>query len=111
MLNLSGLEQDIKKAFNDILPEAFETALLATFPQKSSRANEIAKEFAKTIDELISEPLSKRLASAIDYYIKTGAIKGTIITVGSPVSQTAVITPINLGNPTAGAVPNTLGIQ
>jgi hypothetical protein len=60
---------------------------------------------------LIAEPLAERLSTAIDYYIKSGCISGTIITVGGPTTQTATISPINLGNPTAGKVPNTLGIS
>lgn len=110
MLNVEGLTQDICKAFSDILPVAFETALLCTFPENSKSGQDIAKQFGETATELIAEPLSERLAAAIDYYIKSGAIKGTIVTVGSPSTQTAVISPINLGNPTAGAAPNTLGI-
>lgn len=110
MLNLSGLEQDLKSAFDETLPGAFEVALQATFPEKSDAGNDMAKRFGEIINEQVAEPLAKRIASAIDYYIKSGAIKGTIITVGSMVTQTAVISPVNLGNPTAGAVPNTLGI-
>ena len=110
MLNLQGLTNDIVSAFNDILPGAFEQALLQTFPEKSEAGAEIAKEFGETISNLISKPLGSRIASAIDYYIKTGSLKGTIITAGSPFTQTAVISPVNMGNPVAGAVPNTLGI-
>lgn len=110
MLNLSGLEQDITNAFKETLPGAFEQALSETFPEKSKAGSEMAKQFGETITELIAEPLGKRIASAIDYYVKSGSIKGTIITVGSMVTQTAVLSPVNLGNPIAGSVPNTLGI-
>jgi hypothetical protein len=111
MLNLDGLKGDIQAAFNETLPSAFEQALRDLMPQESTDGNERAKKFGETVDKLVSEPLAARIASAIDYYIKSGSIYGTIITVGSPFTQTAVISPINLGNPTAGAVPNTLGIQ
>jgi hypothetical protein len=54
--------------------------------------------------------LADNIANAIDYYIKNMAITGTIITVGSPVTQTAVIT--SMPTPVAnGKVPNTLGIS
>ena len=110
MLNLAGLEKDITDAFKETFPAAFEQALLGTFPETSKMAEEKAKAFGETITELTAESLGKRIASAIDYYIRSGAIKGTIITVGGPFTQTATIAPVNLGNPTAGAVPNTLGI-
>lgn len=110
MLNLSALEKDITDAFAETLPGAFEQALLMTFPQKSESGSEKAKQFGEAISELVSESLGQRIAAAIDYYIKSGSIKGTIITAGSPVTQTAVISPVNLGNPIAGSVPNTLGI-
>ena len=41
-------------------------------------------------------------------------IYGTIITAGSPVTQTAPINPggaVNVANPIAGKVPNTLGVM
>ena len=110
MLNLTGLEKDITDAFKETLPGAFEQAMQETFPEKSAAGAEIAKKFGETITDLIAEPLGKRLASAIDYYVKSGSIKGTIITVGSMVTQTAMLSPVNLGNPIAGSVPNTLGI-
>lgn len=110
MLNLSGLENDIIDAFKETLPDALEQALTETFPEKSKAGAEIAKKFGETITDLVAEPLGKRIASAIDYYVKSGSIKGTIITVGGPFTQTATLAPINLGNPTAGSIPNTLGI-
>jgi hypothetical protein len=111
MLNLSGLESKIKKCFDDTIPKAFEQAFLEFQSVETEESKEKAKQFGETFCELVSEAWSKQLASAIDYYIKSGSISGTIITVGSMVTQTAVISPINLGNPTAGAVPNTLGIK
>ena len=110
MLNLKGLEKDITDAFKETLPGAFEQALLLTLPEKSKLGSEKAKQFGDTITELVAEPLGQRIASAIDYYIKSGSIKGTIITVGNMVTQTAVLSPVNLGNPVAGSEPNTLGI-
>lgn len=110
MLNVEGLAQDIKAVFDDTMPGAFEQAFLSMFPEKTKDGDEKAKEFGKTICNLLSESWAKGIAGAIDYYIKAGSIYGTIITAGSPFTQTAVISPINLGNPTAGAVPNTLGI-
>lgn len=111
MLNLSGLENDLKSAFDETIPGAFEQALQETFPIKSENGDNLAKKFGEIINEQISESLAKRIASAIDYYIKSGAITGTIITVGGMTTQTAKISPVNLGNPIAGAVPNTLGIR
>lgn len=110
MLNLAAFEKDFTDIFKEILPAAVEQVMLMTLPGKSNAGDEIAKRCGETFTNLVAEPMAKRIAATIDAYIKSGAIKGTIITVGSPVTQTAVIAPVNLGNPTAGAVPNTLGI-
>lgn len=109
-LNLSALEKDIQACFEDTLPTAFEQAFKAFLPQESKDGNTKAKKCGEIFTNLVAESWAKRLASAIDYYIKSGAIKGTLITVGSPSTHTCTISPINLGNPTAGSVPNTLGI-
>ena len=65
---------------------------------------------AETFDDLVTEPLAENLANAIDYYVKNIAITGTIITSGSPVTQTAMIS--SMPTPVInGKVPNTLGIS
>lgn len=108
MLNEQKLYKEIKAAFNETFPTAFQHALKTTFPGQSSVGDDVAKQFGKSIDEAISEPLAKRLAAAIDYYVRNANVYGTIITVGSPVTQTAVInSPTPLTN---GKIPNTLGI-
>jgi hypothetical protein len=50
------------------------------------------------------------MAQAIDYYTKNAQIFGTVITMGSPTTQTAMInsTPMPATN---GSIPNTLGIK
>ena len=109
MLNENTLYREIKAAFNETFPTAFEHALKSTFAEQSEIGDEVAKQFGKSIDDAISDPLAKRLAAAIDYYVRNANIYGTIITVGSPVTQTAVISsPTPLTN---GKIPNTLGIQ
>ena len=109
MLKIDKLEQEIKKAFDETLPGAFEQALLVIFPEKSKTGDNIAKQFGETVNDLISEPIAKRLAAAIDYHVRSANIYGTIITVGSMVTQTAnVNSPSPLLN---GKVPNTLGIK
>jgi hypothetical protein len=70
----------------------------------------MAKDIADTFDELVSESLADIIANAIDYYIKNMNITGTIITVGSPVTQTAVIAPAPTPI-TGGKIPNTFGIS
>lgn len=111
MLNVDTLASDIKQMFEETIPSAFEQAWLETLPIKSKQGAEQAKQFGETLSAILSENWATRLAYAIDSYIKTGEIKGTIITAGGPVTQTATIMPINLGNPTAGAIPNTIGIK
>jgi hypothetical protein len=109
MLVAKNLEDQIKSALKNIIPPAIEQCILASLPEESKLGNEKAKEFADTFDKLVSADLASLLASAIDYYVHNISIYGTIITVGSMVTQTAPIIP----SPptTAGKVPNTLGIQ
>ena len=79
------------------------------FPEQSKTGDNIAKKFGETVNDLISEPMAQRLAAAIDYHVRSANIYGTIITVGSMVTQTAVV---NSPSPlTNGKVPNTLGIK
>lgn len=112
MLNQANLKQKIKDCFDNTIPDAFEQSLLGLFPGSSEIGKEKAKEFGQTFCDLVSESWAEQLSAAIDYYIKCGCIYGMILTTGSPVAQQAVIPPgTNLGNPVAGAVPNTLGIM
>ena len=63
----------------------------------------------ETLTEKVIDPLAKRLAAAIDYYVRNANVYGTIITTGSPVTQMAAISsPTPLTN---GKIPNTFGIQ
>ena len=108
MLNLPRLEQEIQLAFEEVLPPAFERATLEILPEKTKDGDEKAHRFAETIKLLISEDLAKRIANAIDYYIRNANINGTVITVGGPTTQTAVI----YSDPvvTNGVIPNTFKI-
>lgn len=109
MLNINTLQTELKKAFDETLPGAFEQAFILTFPTQSEIGSDLAKRFGEAFNDMISEPLAERLAAAIDYYVKTANVYGTIITVGGPVTQTAIVqSPSPLTN---GKVPNTLGIQ
>ena len=109
MLNENKLYKEIKASFNETFPTAFEHAFRTTFPEQSAAGNEVAKQFGKSIDDAISDPLAKRLAAAIDYYVRNANVYGTIITTGSPVTQMAAISsPTPLTN---GKIPNTFGIQ
>ena len=84
MLNKAALEKDIKACFDDTIPGAIEQAFKVFLPQESNDGNDKAKKCGEVFCNLVSESWAKRISSAIDYYIKSGAIKGTIITVGSP---------------------------
>lgn len=109
MLNEQKLYQEIKKAFDETFPSAFENAILTTFPGQSSTGKDIAKQFGKSVNDAIAEPMAKRIAAAIDYYVRNIDVYGTIITTGSPVTQTAIInSPMPLTN---GKIPNTLGVM
>ena len=110
MLNVDGLKEQIMQTIKDVVIPAIKEIELARQPNKSEIGEQQAEQIAQTFDELVTEPLADNLANAIDYYIKNMAITGTIITVGSPVTQTAVIT--SMPTPVAnGKVPNTLGIS
>lgn len=109
MLNVKTLEEELKKAFSETLPLAFEEAMKSTFPQDSELGADIAKTFGEVIDDLVSESLAQRIAAAIDYHIRSATIYGNIITVGGPTTQYATI---NSPSPlTNGVLPNSLGIK
>lgn len=111
MLNSTALQTELQEIFDDIFPEAFEVALNSTLDYKSDDAEEKNKSMAGQLTEMLSAPLAQRLAGAIDHYIKSGQLFGTIITVGGEFTQTAVISPSPMGMVTSGKVPNTLGIM
>lgn len=111
MLVVANLESQIKSALSNIIPKALERCKLNEYQSENSdKAKEMAKKFADEFDDLVSADLAKLIANAIDYYIKNAAIMGTIITVGSPVTQTAPIVPAP-SPVVAGKIPNTLGIM
>lgn len=110
MLNVDGLKDQIKQSIQEIVIPAIKEIERARQPMKTEIGDELAEQMANTFDELVTEPLADNLANAIDYYVKNIAITGTIITVGSPVTQTAVIT--SMPTPVVnGKIPNTLGIS
>lgn len=109
MLNADKLCSDIQSAIEETVGPALKQAMFDSMPVQSSEAEEAATEYADTIIDIIAEPLAQRLGNAIHTYIKNISISGTIITVGSMVTQTAQIAPAPPA--TAGKVPNTLGIQ
>jgi hypothetical protein len=110
MLKVDDLKSQLKSAITNTVKPAIKQVLLASYPVKSNQGDEMAERLSQTFDELVSEQLATLFAQAIDYYIKNASITGTIITAGSPVTQTAVIT--SLPTPvTNGKVPNTLGIS
>ena len=109
MLNVDGLKEQIMQTIKDVIIPAIKEIELARQPNKSEIGEQQAEQIANTFDELVTEPLAKLIASAIDYYIKNATITGTLITVGSPFTQLCVVAPA----PTpmhAGKTPNTLGI-
>lgn len=111
MLNSTALTNEIKGIFDDVLPDALETSLNSLSDYKSEDVEKKNKEFAEMFTRMVSMPIAQRLAGAIDHYIKTGQLFGTIITAGTPFTQTAVIAPSPMGMVTSGKVPNTLGIM
>ena len=110
MLNVDGLKDQLKQTIQDIIIPAIKEIELARQPVKSDVGDKQAQQVADTFDELVTDSLAENLANAIDYYVKNIAITGTIITTGSPITQTAIIT--SMPTPiTNGKIPNTLGIS
>ena len=110
MLKVDDLKSQIKSGLSNIIPAAIESCKLQEFGQDGTKAKEKAKEFADNFDELVSDQLAEVIANAIDYYIKNADITGTIITVGGPFTQTAMIAPPP--SPIVGGkIPNTFGIS
>lgn len=108
MLNPTTLENQLKNAFEQYLPPAFEQAMHVMLPDKTDAGDEMCKEFGKAVSDMLSGPLSSSIAAAIDYYVKNISIQGTILTTGSPVAQQAVI--VSPSPITNGVVPNSLKI-
>ena len=99
-LDQAKLKKEIKSAFSEILPDAFETAFKKICPGDSNDGNDAAKRFGETIDNLVSEQLAERLSCAIDYYVRNAKNFGKfmilgISTVGSPTAQAQVV-PLNI---------------
>lgn len=114
MLNNSQLKDDLKNTFSQILTPAIEVCMRSTFTEITDQTEELCSQFAERFDSLVSESLAERLADIIDQYLKSACIYGTIITTGSPVTQTAMINPggtLNVANPVAGKIPNVLGLR
>lgn len=110
MLDVNTLETQLKNSISNIIVPAIKECKLAELTESSDIGKEKAEEIANLFDELVSENLAKCIAGAIDYYVKNIQITGTIITAGSPVTQTAVISSTNVPS-TNGIIPNTLGIK
>lgn len=109
MLNQSSLENQIKSALQDFLPPALEQGAKILIPGQSEIGNDLAKDFASAVTDMLADPLAQALAAAIDYYVKNISISGMIMTTGSPVAQQAII---QSPNPVVnGIVPNSLKIQ
>lgn len=110
MLNSTALKLQLQTGFSAIFKTAIETMMLNMFPETSNAGNEYAKRAADDFDKLVSDDLATLISTSIDAYIKNASITGTIITAGSPSTQTAKIS--SLPTPVSnGKVPNTLGIN
>lgn len=108
-LDKAKLQKNLKKMFDDLLPNAFAQALDETFSEKTKKGTEISQKFGETIKDLLSEDMSIQMSEIIDAYVKNANIHGTIITMGSAVTQTASINSPNVI--INGKVPNTLKLD
>ena len=110
MLNPQTLAEYISNSIRTLVCPAIKQCLLNSYPMKSDIGDQIAENFANNFDDLVSDQLGTCIAEAIDYYIKNAELYGTIITVGSPTTQTAKLlpSPMPMIN---GSVPNSIGIK
>ena len=110
MLNPTDLGEYITNSIRTIVCPAIKQCILNSWPEKSDKGDEIAESFANEFDSLVSEELGNAIAQAIDYYIKQIELYGTVITTGTPTTQTAQINGMSVPM-INGAVPNTLGVR
>lgn len=110
MLNLDALKTQIKNGLTEIYKPAVKQVILDLFVQRTEYGDELAEEISTTFDEITAEPFAELLSAAIDYYVRNISLSGTVITVGSPTTQTAYIAPASSPQ-IAGKIPNTLGIS
>ncbi len=109
MLNKQTLQKEIQDAIEQLLPNALREGIKVTFPRETEAGDKAADRFAEVITDLFAQPFAEAIAAAIDYHVRSADVYGTIITVGSPTTQTAMI---NSPSPlTNGKVPNTFGIM
>ena len=111
MLKQKELTDMLKHTIKDCAYVAMKSAMLGESKRNSKANKEKIDKFAKTFSSILAKNLSEGMAIAIDTYIKSGEIHGIIVTTGTPVTQTAVIQPREMGNLLTGIIPNTLGIQ
>lgn len=110
MLDRNTLKEHIANGISTIVCPAIKECILRSYPVESDIGNATAEKFANNFDELVADQFAEIIASAIDYYIKNAELYGTIITTGTPFTQTAVLTPtpVPISN---GKIPNTIGIK
>ena len=110
MLDKDTLKENLANGISTIVRPAIEECFKRMWPSKSNIGDSYAEAFANNFDEMVSDQLAEVFAAAIDYYVKNIEIFGTVITVGSPTTQTAQIN--GMSTPLLnGAIPNTLGIR
>ena len=110
MLNTEALKDYIAYAVRTVLADALGQAINNTFPVKSDVGNQMTNQIKEDFAEIASDNFASIVANAIEAYIKGMDITGTVITTGTPTTQTAKIVPA--GSPlTAGVIPNTLKVS
>lgn len=110
MLKVDDLQFQLEVAIRNTVTPTIKQMVLQLMPEKTKEGDELAERISQTFDDLVSPSLSTLMAQAIDYYVKNASITGTLITVGSPVTQVANV--FSMPTPTLnGVIPNTLGIH
>lgn len=110
MLDKDELKKQIYSAFNDHFKNACKEAVAKLMPVPTKNGDKRIEDFSEAFTTIISDNLSVALSEAIDYYVKTIELHGTIITTGSATTQVAKID--CSANPSVNFVtPNKLGIK
>lgn len=107
---VEDLKDQIKKALSYYIPLAINTCYVNRLKVQSEVGQKEADYISTTFDNIFCDAMADCLSANIACFLYQMSITGTIITVGTRVSQTAIITDPRTPE-LAGTIPNTLAID
>ena len=108
MLNTDQLADTLYANFKVALAPALKDLFLYIAPQKSELADTMAQTAVEKMDEAF-KIMSQGMADSIATFVKQADVTGTVLTAGSPTTQTAKL--FGGSQITKGGVPNQLKIS